>query len=342
MKIGFLALVASISLFPLCACTKQDNKPVQNKKDAQSQVTPQAGAGFLAISKAEQEAGGIVTALLESVLRRQEIKAYGTVMDLQGLFTLRDKFSEAQAQVDKTRANLDTSQKAYERLKTLYGEGQDVSAKSLQAAEAAWRSDAADARAAQQSLETIKATLLQQWGGTLAKWVREASPELQRLYSQDEILIRLTVPPDAAAGPPSPTALVQGASEKLGTARFISNSPRTDPRIQGRSFFYIAPAREAGLLPGVNVLAHLPSGPKVRGIIIPAVAVVWWQGRAWVYVQAGEDRFARREVPLDAPVVEGWFVTKGFSAGEHVVISGAQLLLSKEFLPIRREEEEED
>ncbi len=96
------------------------------------------------------------------------------------------------------------------------------------------------------------------------------------------------------------------------------------------------------MLSGMNVLAHLPSGPKVRGIIIPAVAVVWWQGRAWVYVQTEADRFARREVPMDVPIVEGWFVMKGFSAGAHVVISGAQILLTKEFLPIRREEEEED
>jgi hypothetical protein len=342
MKICFIALSTCIFVFPLCACTKQDSKSVQEKKGAQSQITTRAREGVVTVSKAEQEASGIVTAPLESVLRRQEIRAYGAVMDLQGLFTLRGKFAEAQAQVDKTRANLDTSRKAYERLKTLYGEGQDVSAKALQAAEAAWRSDAADARAAQQSLETVKATVLQQWGGTLASWVSEASPELDRLYRQDEILIRLTVPPDAASGPPPPTALVQGALEKLETARFISASPRTDPRIQGRSFFYIAPARGAGLLPGMNVLAYLPSGPKVRGIIIPAAAVVWWQGSAWVYVQTGPDRFVRREVSAGTPLKEGLFVMKGFSAEEPVVLSGAQLLLSKEFLSVRPKEEEED
>ena len=342
MKICFIALLTCICVFPLCACTKQDKKSVQEKKDAQSQIPPRAREGVVTVSKAEQEASGIVTAPLESVLRRQEIKAYGAVMDLQGLFTLRDRFAEARAQVDKTRANLDTSRKAYERLKTLYGEGQDVSAKALQAAEAAWRSDAADARAARQSLETVKATVLQQWGGTLAKWISEASPELDRLYRQDEILIRLTVPPDAAPGPPPPTALVQGASEKIETARLVSISPRADPRIQGRSFFYIAPERAAGLLPGMNVLAHLPSGPKVRGILIPAAAVVWRQGSAWVYVQTGPDEFARREVLVETPVREGWFVMKGFSAEEPVVVSGAQLLLSREFLPVRPKEEEED
>ena len=56
----------------------------------------------------------------------------------------------------------------------------------------------------------------------------------------------------------------------------------------------------------------------------------------------GPDEFARREVPVETPVREGWFVMKGFSAEEPVVVSGAQLLLSKEFLPVRPKEEEED
>ena len=64
---------------------------------------------------------------------------------------------------------------------------------------------------------------------------------------------------------------------------------------------------------------------------VPADAVVWWQGRAWVYVQIDPQRFARREIPADAPVPGGWFLSKGIDAGDRVVNRGAQQLLSEEF-----------
>lgn len=75
----------------------------------------------------------------------------------------------------------------------------------------------------------------------------------------------------------------------------------------------------------------LPQGAHISGAVIPASAVVWWQGRAWVYVQSAADTFVQREVPTDMPVESGWFVANEFSPGEKLVIAGAQQLLSEEF-----------
>jgi hypothetical protein len=108
-------------------------------------------------------------------------------------------------------------------------------------------------------------------------------------------------------------------------------SPHTDPRVQGLSFLYVASAVTPRLVPGMNVLAYLPLGPQVSGVVIPAPAIVWWQGKAWVYVQQGGDRFVRREVPTENPVHDGWFVMREFSAGDRLVARGAQALLSEEF-----------
>jgi hypothetical protein len=115
----------------------------------------------------------------------------------------------------------------------------------------------------------------------------------------------------------------------LATAELVSPSPRTDPRIQGLSFFYVSPAQE-GFLQGMNVAALLPSGSGVEGVVVPASAVVWWQGKAWFYVQKDSEQFVRREISEKSPVEEGFFVHKGFVAGDRVVVKGAQLLLSEE------------
>jgi hypothetical protein len=70
---------------------------------------------------------------------------------------------------------------------------------------------------------------------------------------------------------------------------------------------------------------------RIPGVVVPDSAVVWLQGRAWVYVREGPDYFVRREVFFKQRMVEGWVVTKNFSAGDLVVVEGAQLLLSEEF-----------
>lgn len=64
---------------------------------------------------------------------------------------------------------------------------------------------------------------------------------------------------------------------------------------------------------------------------MPKEAVVWWQGRAWIYMQRDAERFARRELPTDSPVPGGWFVADAISPDQRVVTKGAQQLLSEEF-----------
>ena len=48
-------------------------------------------------------------------------------------------------------------------------------------------------------------------------------------------------------------------------------------------------------------------------------------------MQVSDERFDRRPVPLDRPAGNGYVVTRGFAAGDKVVVTGAQTLLSEEF-----------
>jgi multidrug efflux pump subunit AcrA (membrane-fusion protein) len=153
------------------------------------------------------------------------------------------------------------------------------------------------------------------------------------------VLIQLTLPPGEHVQPAPQTVLIQLAEEQSVSAHLVSLSPRTDPRIQGESFFYIAsPPQGIILLPGMDVRAFMLAGPPVQGVMIPASAVVWRQGKAWAYLQVNPEGFARRQVPTDTPVGQGYFVTENFLAGDRVVLQGAQSLLSEEFLPKAQEE----
>jgi multidrug efflux pump subunit AcrA (membrane-fusion protein) len=64
--------------------------------------------------------------------------------------------------------------------------------------------------------------------------------------------------------------------------------------------------------------------------VVPEAAIVRTGDREWAYVRIAPTQFERRQLEVTVPTPRGWFVTSGFAAGDHVVVTGAQALLSKE------------
>jgi hypothetical protein len=235
----------------------------------------------------------------------------------------------ASTRIEKAEASLAVSRREYERLKGLYQDNQNASEKALQAAEGAFKSDGAEAQAAHEDLELQVAAARQAWGNVVADWVRAGAPELDRIFSQSELLVQVTLAGGSASSA-APNISLEIAGGKLAPADLISPYPHVDPRVQGPSFLYKARATP-GLAPGVNLVARMPDGSQARGVLIPESAVVWWQGEAWIYRQISPDRFTRRAIPTDTLLGNGYFVGKGLSPGDQIVLKGADWLLSEEF-----------
>lgn len=330
-----IIVLAGISALIIVAFMKGHNgskleSEQESRVKALHRVSTQGGETVITIDKATRIKSAIVVTLLKPVSHQEEIRAYGMVLELQSLVDLHNSYAVAKAQLEKDKASLESSSKAYERLKILHEDNRNISDKNLQTAQAIWRSDEANVHAAQETLNTLYATVQQQWGDVIFQWMSNESPSFERLVKKQDILIQITLPSDTNLLSASQTALVQALNKTLVTAKFLSQSPHTDSRIQGMSFFYIVPVHN-GLLPGMNMLAYLQNGPEVTGVVVPASAVVWLQGKAWLYLQKNEDHFIRREISTETPVKDGWFVSKGLLAGDRIVVGGAQLLLSEEF-----------
>jgi len=146
------------------------------------------------------------------------------------------------------------------------------------------------------------------------------------------------LPPGVSLPAAPPTAAMEAQNGARVPITFVSPATRVDPKLQGVSLFYSAPA-ESGVLPGQNVLAFLPSGKASEGVTVPASAVVWWQNRAWIYRRTGPDTFKRIEISTDVPAAGGGYIVKEVPQDAEIVTSGAQLLLSEEFRSQIRVEE---
>lgn len=282
----------------------------------------------ITLDAAGQRHSGLVVQPQASTTHRDEFQAIGTVLSIQDLSALRTAHVSAQAQVDTTNAAAQASAAEYHRLSVLHDEEQDVSTKALQAGEASMRADAASAQVAQAALAAAQQTAIAQWGRPLTEAAATNSPLYTRLVTHQDVLVQVVLPSDVAVADPPPQARLQVRSGTFATARLISASVRTDPRLQGASFLYVAPA--AGLLPGTSLTVFLPVGSERQGALIPASAIVWWQGQPWVYSRHGSGQFVRRALPVDQSAEKGWFVPRGFAGGEPIVVTGAQLLLSEE------------
>ena len=96
--------------------------------------------------------------------------------------------------------------------------------------------------------------------------------------------------------------------------QYVSPATRTDPRIQGLSFFFAAPG-DSGLLPGMSTTVYVPSGKTYEGVFVEDTAIVRWQGRSWVYLRVGPDTFKRHPISTDQPVSDDDYVVRDIPVG---------------------------
>ncbi len=289
------------------------------------------GENVVSLDGAARTSGGVGLAPLQTIEHRPQISAYGVVVDLGELTDLRNTIANAGAQLAKAAAARDVARKEYERAKGLFDANQNVAEKTVQSTEGAWHTEEANVLAAQAALDAARATAQQRWGRIIAGWLAAGGAEFDRLRRQDELLVQVTLAPSQAGIAAPAEASVLPAGGKLITAKLVSPASRTDPKIQGRSFFYLLPAAGTNLLPGMNVVTLLSTGEPEPGVLVPGSAVVWLQGKAWAYAQVQPDKFARRAVSTEQPARDGWVQPKEFSKGEPFVIRGPQVLLSEEF-----------
>ncbi len=281
------------------------------------------------LATAAQIQSGIRIAVLTPHNYRRETVAYGSVVDLQPLIDYRTRVAAAHSAAETARAIAQASEAEYERNRILYGDNQNVSLKTLQAARATAAADRAKAVSALLSETDLRAAATQQFGKTLATSALITDAQLFKAFlKRDKVLLMITLPLGENLTAPS-TIEISAYTLHRTRAVLLSSSPQSDPVLPGRSYFYYA---DTTLPTNTRIVAYLPlADTQQRGLFVPTDAQVWYGGQSWVYIQLDKNRFTRRAVSRQASGNDGFYVTRGFKPGDAIVVRGAQLLLSEEF-----------
>ncbi|MEB0056210.1 hypothetical protein [Variovorax sp. LG9.2] len=290
--------------------------------------TTEGQTRVLAPSSAQQ-AGGLETRVLVAASARQEIQALANVVALQPLIDQRR--SIVMTTLDARRAALAAAAADLEarRLGSLNADGKLVSDKALEVARTTAATEAANVAAARSQVALATATLTSQFGPVIAGWLVHGAAPLDRLVSGRAVLLQISPVLSRALRTLPGNAELQLPDGSLLRATIVSAAAQVDPKFQTTSYYATAPANPT-LVPGAAIAALLSNGEMAQGVAVPEEAVVRTDGRPYVYVAIAADQFARREIVTDTPIAEGWLVRSGLAPGTHVVVRGAQLLLSQE------------
>ncbi len=263
---------------------------------------------------------------------------------------LSSRLAAARAERDAASATLAAARAAHDRARSLNAQDKSVSDRAVEEAQARVKSEEARLRGAEEAATgvewalraasasaTLPPLVVERGGEVIAVEARpgeavEAGQTLLRIGRFDRMLARVQVPVGQIPPPPPWTARVSVLGLEDRPLRGEWMALAAGERDAAGTILLLRVENEGlPLRPGRAVVAWLPlPGPARKGIVVPRSAVVRFDGQAWAYVRTAEGRFTRREVALDAPVEEGWFVEAPLAPGEEAVVAGAQALLSEE------------
>lgn len=285
----------------------------------------------LVLTAAEIKTGGIESAPLQPVRRAATVIAYGQVLDPGLLAAASASMASARAAVDQAQAKLALAQEQESRAATLFRAQHNISEQDFQIAEAGARVATANLAVAQAKLRSAQAQVGADWGKKLGAAIVTGGAPLPELANATSCLVEVTLPLGAALT--SAPAEAKGGLPTGNTVllHLIGPSPRT-PAGSGQSLFYLG--RGAACPPsGTTLQTGLAAGPQRVGVVVPAAAVVWWNGEPLAFRDDGQGGFALVSLADAVSFPDGYFVPAAtdspFEAGQKVVVKGGALLLSQ-------------
>ena len=297
-------------------------------------VKEEHGINVVTIPIAVQQNSEIKTSLLQPSQHQSVIASYGTVMSIDGLIDLKSRYQVAMAEAIVTRASLANQQTEYQRFKTLNADDKNISDRAVAEAYANVQASQARIKASEATASNLHETIRQQWGEALTQLALKSTSSILK---PNEVLVQILLPVNAPEPAENSTLQINiaNANQASGiTATYIARSTYSDTSLLGTTYFYRATdkALRIGMRVQTNYKGADTGSKKVNnGVVIPNSAVVWYGGKAWVYLKQSDKKFIRKPISTENEVGDGWFNQNLLKANEEVVTSGAQLLLSEEF-----------
>jgi hypothetical protein len=278
-------------------------------------AAPRAWAD-LELKPQERENLGIQTEQATSVETGRQWSATAQVLDATPLVTSLGEIEAADvaAQASKSEA---------ERNERLYREQTNVARKTLEAARTQAATDSA-------RLSTARAQLVGSWGQGIAALSATARAALVGDLVAGRIsLARVDLVQSLPVSLNEPQVEVRGldGGNSL-AARWLGRLPQgSSATLGGSGLLRVAAPLAAGSL--LEAVLSEPTA-SIKGVSVPASAVIRWRGGEWVYEETAANHFVRREVKSGLRVGTRRLLAAPGKTDLKIVTVGARALLGAE------------
>jgi hypothetical protein len=245
---------------------------------------------------------------------------------LSGFIRVLDPGPLAQLDSDIQAAEIALAASAAQaaRANALNADGQAVSTKALQGAQAQARADAS-------KLASLRRRLALEWGAGLTRMSEKARGVLiEDLASGRAALVRI----DTTSGQGQTglkAATLDCGSLGVFHAVVLGAARTADPRLMSPGLIARVDGKAAATLSaGLNIPVTLTASGPVQGVVAPRAALLRSGGETWVYVRIADDSFVRKPIEAGITDPEGLFVRTGLRPGEAVVTTGSAALFAAE------------
>jgi hypothetical protein len=332
----FRILAIALLAFAICGVlgsfylipTHADDNDGDENPNPPVRLTIENGVPTLTITAEEQQNAGIIAAKLDPAPAQDYMHGFATALDPAGLAGFVNQYRDAAAQIALAKLRLAASQAAYQRAQILNKDQQNISTAQMQNAQSTFDVDSNAFAAAQVRAAAVLANARLAWGDALAQGIADDAASISDLVTRRTYLVRVTLPPGVVIDtPPATASALYGTTDVR--LSFVSMATTADPKLQGVSYLYATPAQN--LLPGLTLDVTLAVSGAEPGLIVPDSAVVWLEGRPWIYVRVQPTIFVRRAIKPNRAGPRNGYIVNGLAPDVRIVIRGAQMLLSEEF-----------
>lgn len=297
-------------------------------------MTARAQAGLpppVSWSASQQQASGLRIEHLRPAAYMRSKPAMAEVLDPGSLLRAQAALDAARARRAEAHAALELAAQHASQARALFEAGQNVTRATVDGARAARDSARARLAAADAAVRAAQAARGALLGPALAHRLGREPGLASRLADGRLLVLRVVLAPGERLPPHARVRLHPSGDAAAGPPlQLLGAAPRAGERSQGLAYVALAAASD-GLQPGLRVAADVQSSRSLRGVLVPASAVLFHGGQAFVFVASrpavgGDRQFSARSVSTAWPLGDG-YVQPGWPALD-VVGGGAGLLLT--------------
>jgi hypothetical protein len=346
--IAIQALIIVLLFWGLIYYAQDEYESYQSEQEEEiegpNRVTEENNINIVHLNAETQKNSGISTSKVKASSYQGEIKTFGSVIAIDHLIEAKTQYINLKTELQLAQSGSSHHVTQYQRLKALNEDDKNVSDTAVQDALALVNADNAKITAIQSQLKNLEASIQLQWGAELSKLIigNTSEAHLNNLFTRKNVLVQVSLPLEMGTPNKGSNIYVSPLNEtsKPITATYVSPATAADMSSTGKTFYYSAPAESLRTGMRISASPKATSKSETQGVLIPNTAVIWHDGKPWIYIKAKKEQFQRIPISADVEVGDSWF-NQNIKPDTEIVTSGAQLLLSEEFKYLIKNENED-